>query len=64
MRKENVAAFEKIAFFCSKCYNRYIPNTKGGKRPCQDCHGAVEFVAYHRSMHSVLTSARIPSRSC
>ena len=64
MRTENVAAFEKIAFFCSKCYNRYIPNTEGEERPCQDRHGAVEFVAYHRSMHSAPTGARIPSRSC
>ena len=64
MRTENVAAFEKIAFFCSKCYYRNIPNTKGGKRPCQDRHGAVEFLAYHRSIHSVPTGARIPSRSC
>ena len=64
MRTENVAAFEKIAFFCSKCYNRNIPNTKGGKLPCQDRHGAVKFVAYHRSIHSVPTGARIPSRSC
>ena len=64
MRTENVAAFEKIAFFCSKCYNRYIPNTEGEKRPCQDRHGAVEFVAYHRSIHSSPTSARIPSLSC
>ena len=44
MRKENVAAFEKIVFFGSKCYNRNIPNTKGRKLPCQDRHGAVEFV--------------------
>ena len=64
MRKETQQLLKKIAFFCSKCYNRYIPNTKGGKRPCQDRHGAVEFVAYHRSMHSVPTGARIPSRSC
>ena len=64
MRTENVAAFEKIAFFCSKCYNRNIPNTKGRKLPCQDRHGAVKFVAYHRSIHSVPTGARIPSRSC
>ena len=63
MRKENVAAFEKIVFFCSKCYNRNIPNTKGRKLPCQDRHGAVEFVAYHRSIHSVPTGAGIPSRS-
>ena len=53
MRMENVAAFEKIVFFCSKCYNRNIPNTKGRKRPCQDRHGAVGFVACHRSIHSV-----------
>ena len=31
MRAEIVAAFEKnIAFSCLKCYNRYIPETKGG----------------------------------
>ena len=64
MRTENMAAFEKIALFCSKCYNRNIPNTKGRKLPCQDRHGAVEFVAYRRSIHSIPTSARIPSRSC
>ena len=64
MRKENVAAFEKIVFFCSKCYNRYIPKMKGGKRPCQDRHGAAGFVAYRRSINSVPTGARIPSRSC
>ena len=30
MRAEIVAAFEKnIAFSCLKCYNRYIPETKG-----------------------------------
>ena len=42
MRTENVAAFEKIAFFCSKCYNRNIPNTKGGKLPCKECDFVTE----------------------
>ncbi len=32
MWTEIVAAFEKnIAFSCLKCYNRYIPKTKGGR---------------------------------
>ena len=42
MRTKNVAAFEKIAFFCSKCYNRNIPNTKGGKLPCKECDFVTE----------------------
>ena len=42
MRTENVAAFEKIAFFCSKCYNRNIPNTKVGKLPCKECDFVTE----------------------
>ena len=45
------AAFEKdIAFFCPVCYNRYIPETKGAYL-CQDRHGAVGFVAQHKSRH-------------
>ena len=32
MWTEIAAAFEKnIAFSCLKCYNRYIPETKGGR---------------------------------
>ena len=32
MRTEIAVAFEKkIAFFCPKRYNRYIPKTKGGR---------------------------------
>ena len=59
MRAEIVAAFEKnIAFSCLKCYNRYIPKTKGGRRLCRDRHGAVGFVAYHKSIHSAPTGAR------
>ena len=34
--------FEKIAFFCSKCYNRNIPNTKVGKLPCKECDFVTE----------------------
>ena len=52
MRAEIVAAFEKnIAFSCLKCYNWYILKTEGEKRPCQDSHGAVGFVAHHKSRH-------------
>ena len=42
MRTENVAALKKIAFFCSKCYNRNIPNTKVGKLPCKECDFVTE----------------------
>ena len=52
MRAEIVAAFEKnIVFSFLKCYNRHIPKTEGGRRPCQDRHGAVGFVAHHKSRH-------------
>ena len=52
MMAEIVAAFEKnIAFSCLKCYNWYILKTEGEKRPCQDRHGAVGFVAHHKSRY-------------
>lgn len=59
MRAEIIAAFEKnIAFSCLKCYNWYILKTEGEKRPCQDRHGAVGFVAHHKSRHFAPTGGR------
>ena len=51
MRAENIAVIEKnIAFFFQKCYDRYIPETEGRTRPCQDRHGAIGFAAHRKSM--------------
>ena len=64
MRTEIAAAFEKnIAFFCSRRYNRYMPETRRAC-PCQDRHGAVGFVAYRKLIPSAPTGAMLPSRSC
>ena len=47
-----------IDFSCLKRYNRYIPKTEGGRRPCQDRHGAVGFVAYHKLTPSAPTGGK------
>ena len=55
-RMEIAVIFEmNIDFSCLKRYNRYIPKTEGGRRPCQDRHGAVGFVTYHESINSAPT---------